>query len=317
MLDFPDTPQDGDTHIEQGQVWTWNANAGVWHVGDSTGNAQEIVESGSGDNDVNWQVWGDVLIQWGFSSPSSAVEQTITFPQPFKTSPRVAANNNSQANGQFVQTYNLQPESFTCATRDSNDNITNGGVTWIAVGEAPDNLKKPKEITIPEGGGGGGGAEITIGDAFPASPPAVGSLHYLTTNPVGLYVLYDDGDSQQWVQTNGGGTQALKPAEAFHDPSGIASWRIDYTTNTLECWGYAGEGAGNPVTITFPKGFNNLPAVTCEMFQPPSGNIYGTHIASLSSSQVGVEKMFSNGGGVGPAGEGFYWRAIGEWDGNS
>lgn len=57
------------------------------------------------------------------------------------------------------------------------------------------------------GGGGGapgeGGTPNTTGPEFPSAPGA-GDLHYLTVDPVGLYIYYDDGDSQQWVQTNGG-----------------------------------------------------------------------------------------------------------------
>lgn len=50
------------------------------------------------------------------------------------------------------------------------------------------------------------GASATIGDAFPVVGLTNGLMHFLTVDPVGMYIYYDDGDSQQWVQTNGGST---------------------------------------------------------------------------------------------------------------
>ncbi len=53
-------------------------------------------------------------------------------------------------------------------------------------------------------------AAITYGDAFP-DPANPGDLHYLTINPIGLYVYYDDGSSEQWVQANGGSIDLYLP----------------------------------------------------------------------------------------------------------
>jgi hypothetical protein len=60
------------------------------------------------------------------------------------------------------------------------------------------------DLTGGSTSGGGGGANITVGEVLPIGA-VPGALHYLTVEPVGLYVYYDDGSSQQWVQTNGGG----------------------------------------------------------------------------------------------------------------
>jgi hypothetical protein len=59
--------------------------------------------------------------------------------------------------------------------------------------------------------GGGGGASVTVGDTAPASP-AAGDLWWDSSEAAGsnggrLYLWYEDGDSNQWVQTSnvGGG----------------------------------------------------------------------------------------------------------------
>lgn len=52
------------------------------------------------------------------------------------------------------------------------------------------------------GSGGGGGSAVWYSDTVP-SDAEVGDLWYKSTAPVGLYVLTDDGNSTQWVQTNG------------------------------------------------------------------------------------------------------------------
>ena len=86
------------------------------------------------------------------------------------------------------------------------------------------------------GGGGenpGGGASVTTGPTFPTSPTP-GDLHYKTVETVGLYVYYDDGDSTQWVQTNGsgglddggGGGAAIRLVDLKHRPVQIPSQSI-------------------------------------------------------------------------------------------
>lgn len=55
------------------------------------------------------------------------------------------------------------------------------------------------------GGGGsgpGGGAAVWYGDTEPVDA-VVGDLWYRSVDPTGLFLKTDDGDSEQWVQTNG------------------------------------------------------------------------------------------------------------------
>lgn len=81
-------------------------------------------------------------------------------------------------------------------------------------------------------------SSATVGDTFPGSPNE-GDLHYLTAEPVGLYIYYNDGDSTQWVQTNGGlGEQAdPTPVDQFADyewvdESANRSLATDYLNDT-------------------------------------------------------------------------------------
>lgn len=88
-----------------------------------------------------------------------------------------------------------------------------------------------------------GGATVTIGDEFPDDAAVVnGDMHYKTTEVVGLYVYYDDGDSTQWVQTNGGTgelnvegaqirVQSFRMASLYTMPSGPDWWPIAQFTN--------------------------------------------------------------------------------------
>lgn len=114
------------------------------------------------------------------------------------------------------------PDAITLVTREKGDgryvrysgdwsagtynpfqSVTHQGSTWLCITTTTDEPTSASSDWIALGGAGG---SITIGDAFPTVPaPEDGDLHYKTSEVVGLYVYYDDGDSTQWVQTNGGG----------------------------------------------------------------------------------------------------------------
>lgn len=47
-----------------------------------------------------------------------------------------------------------------------------------------------------------------IASPTPPADPLAGQLWYRTTNPVGMFMWLNDGNSTQWVQTNGGGNTA-------------------------------------------------------------------------------------------------------------
>ena len=126
--------------------------------------------------------------------------------------------------GDFVTTYSWNTDAARQVGQ--NWNLANGAPMYYR--------DKIGGVWGPWEEAGGGGGTITSGDTFPDNPQA-DALHYRTKAPVGLYVYFDDGDSQQWVQSSG------SEEWEFHDPTNVASWRI--SGNTLECWGQSQLGA--------------------------------------------------------------------------
>ena len=118
--------------------------------------------------------------------------------------PNPVANGNTvmtRDNGDFR--YTRYAGVWASGTYYAYQIVTHLGSTWLAVGTTTDEPTPSSSDWVPLGSSGG---SITIGDTFPTANPAPqnGDLHYKTTGVVGLYVYYDDGDSLQWVQTNGG-----------------------------------------------------------------------------------------------------------------
>ena len=150
MVTFPASPVDGQVHSEENQVWTYREPPGAWSVGNNTGLVTEIVESNL-TSVQNWQVWGDMLIIAGsVSTGSSGI--AVVFDQAFETVPRVVcqyagntANNPMTANADGVSVTGFNARGWSLANNNNASVICN----WIAFGEAPDALKKAKQV---EGG---------------------------------------------------------------------------------------------------------------------------------------------------------------------
>ena len=118
-----------------------------------TGSA-EIVGA---DVSAGWHVWGDALVQWGYNATDATGNVAVSFSTAFK-----------DANYKFVGTALFLQDGFSDRTIQWQNQANTGvsvvgridgnfgvvGFNWIAIGEAPDNLKKPKTVqTI-------GGAEL-------------------------------------------------------------------------------------------------------------------------------------------------------------
>lgn len=102
----------------------------------------------------------------------------------------------------------------------ANDVVQDGDYVFIALQstvEKPDNGNNPPDPVDWDVMSSGGGSSVYVQDTAPATP-AVGELWFKTSAPVGLYIYYDDGDSTQWVQTDGGGSS---------DGSGITEAEAD------------------------------------------------------------------------------------------
>ncbi len=109
-----------------------------------TGSAT-IVEA---DALAGWQVMGDMLVQWGFVNTSAAEAVTVDLPQPFKNASyglSLTTRSSNLSNRTEHQT-DRTASSFDVVSFGSNDAQYAAQVSWIAIGEAPDSLKKPKTV---------------------------------------------------------------------------------------------------------------------------------------------------------------------------
>lgn len=118
---------------------------------------EDVITDGFG-----WQVVGDKLIQWGSDTTSAGGTLRFTFDQAFGSTPRVTATprfTGSISNAASINTYDPTTTQVSVQTTL----VTNGGAVsniaavfdWIAVGEAPAALKKPKIVQTA------GGTDIT------------------------------------------------------------------------------------------------------------------------------------------------------------
>lgn len=105
-----------------------------------------------------------------------------------------------------------------------------------------------------------------------------------------------------WVVTGG-----INVSE-FHDPTGVASWRI--IGATLECWGREQTNTTNSRTVTFPKTFARMPEVHGQV---DSAGGRWCNVSQITTTGVILRAQ----GGSAHTNENIMWRAIGEWDGIS
>ena len=159
MVDFPNTPTEGDVYTEEGQTWVYRD--GAWAVSANALDLTpvEIVESGTFEGDF-WQVWGDVLIQWGRNTLTSFGAPNVGFPKVFKTTPSITAMPAEASDGWSVTAQSISVVGFVGQLWQTSDGaqLGSGSFDWIAVGEAPDDLKKPKSVGVV----GGDGSEFVL-----------------------------------------------------------------------------------------------------------------------------------------------------------
>lgn len=190
-VDFPNNPAVNELFFAEGTTWKWTGAA--WAVVGSEGTPVEIVEA---DVSQGWQVWGDTLIQWGVATPVNG-GVAVTFPKAFKTVPKVTTAITGLTPGGLPADglYSVMAETpfvNSVTFRERYVNSTSGVVadvpfSWIAIGEAPDALKKPKVVqTI-------GGADVQ---------------EYLDPTGVGSWRLIGD-NLEMWGTTAAGLSQGV------------------------------------------------------------------------------------------------------------
>jgi hypothetical protein len=99
----------------------------------------------------------------------------------------------------------------------------------------------------------------------------------------------------------------------FHDPTGIASWRILATT--LEIWGTTTGGANGDITVVFPKQFLIPPTVVVGgLLSTNTATGRGAHVKSVTASQFSAWRgNYNNVENNEPV----MYHVIGQWDGVS
>lgn len=247
-LNFPSSPTEGDTHYDEGNLWTYSG--GAWVVGSGESAITRIAESNLASQ---YQVWGDMLIQWG-STTSQTPTRNITFPIQFQEEPHVTVTPEYSGSGSSIsaQPDRIRAQDFRFYVVNLlTDNAIGGeAVHWMAVGEAPDALKKPKEVATS----------------------------------IGNY-------------------------EAFHDPTGTASYRI--VGDTLECWGNVTTNGSGAASITLPKTYTGVPSAT---LIANSGALTLSQATGLTTTQLDVYTADANNLGTARP---VSWHTIGQWDGVS
>lgn len=256
MVDFPTNPISGQIYAAEGSVFQYTipddpeTQAPYWRTL-SSGDLITIMES-----ENLWFVTGDKMVQMGGTKGSTSGGVTIPFHvgfDPTQTVTVTASRIAAPALGEFdVDVSGVSDTDFTAATKNSNA-FVEGSFYWQAIGTAPDELKKPKQIG----------------------------------NPGGVYF------------------------EEYHDPAGVASWRI--MGETLECWGYINGDPSGVVTVNFPKTFGGPVRGGCTPFGQ-NVNFVGSLTADFSTTDVVINSVNESGA---PAARGAYWHAIGQWDGVS
>jgi hypothetical protein len=86
---------------------------------------------------------------------------------------------------------------------------------------------------------GGGGASVTTSDGAPADPES-GDLWY-ETDTGSMFVYYDDGDSQQWVEVGTAGVIAMTTSDTA--PSSPSNGDLWFDTSTAKTYVYYDDGS--------------------------------------------------------------------------
>lgn len=157
-LNFPNSPTEGDTWFDEGNLWTYTD--GAWVIGSLESATTKIIDAiPDVTTESGWQLWGDTLIQWGTGvSGAGAGGAVQVFPIPFKvgTVPAVSCQSRDISTANGPRAAQLVSGSTTEAQFAARGVGSSGGTysllyTWIAVGEAPDADKLPKEVATSLG----------------------------------------------------------------------------------------------------------------------------------------------------------------------
>lgn len=234
--DFPDNPQVGDQFSFQGVTWIWDGSA--WVLFDvKTPTFLELA-----DTPPNYLLAGGHLLT------VSPAEDGIGFTPLTALHPaldaryaRLAFNNVFSADNSFTKPIKIETANVVARFVENDQpadasslqlRMTNGSLAIDTINDDLTNQTLGVFVFDRDGGAStdasvlrrdvaderyrlaGESGSITSGPAFPENPEP-GDLHYRTVETAGLYVFFEDEDSTQWVQTNGGGGALSQEAADF------------------------------------------------------------------------------------------------------
>ena len=173
------------------------------------------------------------------------------------TAPTAAASTNTT---QIATTAFVQQEIGGLTSYADSDVDTHLNTSTASSGEVLSWNGTDYDWVAQSGGGGGGGASVTVSGTAPSSPSA-GDLWFDDVDLV-LYVYYNDGTSNQWVQTNpsgaggssGGSSGGASVTVGNTAPTSPTAGDLWFDDDDLFLYVYIDDGSSTQWVKTNPSG---------------------------------------------------------------
>ena len=154
-INFPNSPTDGQVYTEEGSSWTYRTAKQIWEKSAFGGAEVPITESTIADS-TGYCILGDVMFQWGTTTGDVANGHVVTFAVAFSsgTIPTITTGQGVIGNTDSDRHYpiDIVTQSSTGFTTKivqvTGTAVTSSSsrLTWMAVGLAPTNLRKPETV---------------------------------------------------------------------------------------------------------------------------------------------------------------------------
>lgn len=189
-LNFPSTPTNGQTYTSGGVTWTYSSGKTAWY--------NNFVLAGSNTN-IIYNDSGYANATSGFTYDESTnnvfIANTLTVGTAY-----VGANVTINTSSYFVGNSTVNSVSTSTSLKISNSTVN----AQITIPTAAQWTGGNYYLNANGSWSIAGGSSVTIANTAPGSAN-VGDLWWDKTEGIGqLYIWYDDGDTQQWVQATPG-----------------------------------------------------------------------------------------------------------------
>lgn len=326
---FPSNPSNGDIYIDQGTTWIYRDPPGAWQV-----------------QTLQGRVIGSIIAFPSISIPLGYMEcdgreiPRADFPALFDLIGTAFGDGDGSTTfnipdlrGEFIRGWDngrgvdpgraLGSEQGD-AIRNITGSITTGhSLALFSTGTQGTGAIRRAGSILQSTNGNTGGNNFSTGFDFDASRAVPTADENRPRNVALIWCIAVAPSSSGATAASITETEAdarflqLSDApEVFHDPTLLASWRLDRRTKTLECWGQRGTDVNGNANFIFPKGFADLPSVTSSGGVAASGTQATFSFVTLLINSCTVNVRLITGASAG-TGVRAYYHAIGEWDGVS